>query len=176
MLVPAMARKNELETLFKINQYSEAMLFYNGCIENYEWTMKEEDEHYQYAIVNQEDNVVVGYISYRVDFYAHQVCNFGLICLNRNPKYKMTMALGIAKVIEEILSMKPRRVEFRYVADNKAGKGYQKIVESAAGRYNKNLFQLTGYMRDKYGEYHNLIICELINWNFWFDTVTGGHL
>jgi hypothetical protein len=164
MLVPAMCYKDELEALFKMNQYSEAMLFYNGCIENYEWTMKEEDGRYQYAIVNQEDNVVVGYISYRVDYYAHQVCNFGLICLNQNSKYKMTMALGIAKVVEEILSIKPRRIEFRYVADNKAGEGYQKIVRSAAGGYKKNLFQLTEYMRDKYGKYHNLVICELIDY------------
>lgn len=168
MLVPAMYYKDELETLFKMNQYSEAMIFYNGCIENYEWTMKEEDGRYQYAIVNQEDNVVVGYISYRVDYYAHQVCNFGLICLNQNSKYKMTMALGIAKIVEEILSMKPRRIEFRYVADNKAGKGYQKIIKSVAGEYHKNLLQLTGYMRDKYGEYHNLVICELINNDFWW--------
>lgn len=171
MLVPAMCHKDELEALFKMNQYSEAMLFYNGCIENYEWTMKEEDGRYQYAIVNQEDNVVVGYISYRVDYYAHQVCNFGLICLNQNSKYKMTMALGIAKVVEEILSMKPRRIEFRYVADNKAGKGYQKIVKGAAGGYHKNLVQLTGYMRDRYGEYHNLMICELIDEDSWWGIV-----
>lgn len=171
MLVPAMARKNEVEALFKIFQYSEPMLFYNGCIENYEWTMKEEDGRYQYAIVNQEDNVVVGYISYRVDYYAHQVCNFGLICFNQKPKYKMTMALGIKEVIRDILLMKPRRIEFRYVSDNKAGKGYQKIVERAASGYKKNLLQLTGYMRDRYGQYHNLIICELINWDFWWSAM-----
>jgi len=169
MLVPAISRKSEVEALFKSYLYTDEITFYNGCIENYEWTMKEEDGKYQYAIVNQEDNVVVGYISYRVDYYAHQVCNFGLICFNQKPKYKMTMAMGIREVIKDILLMRPRRIEFRYVSDNKAGKGYQKIVERAAGGYNKNLVQLTGYMRDKYGRYHNLIICELINWDHYWE-------
>jgi len=162
MLVPAISRKSEVEALFKNYLYTDEIIFYNGCIENYEWTMKEEDGKYQFAIVNQKDDEIVGYVSYRVDFYSHQVCNFGLICFNQNSKYKMTMALGIVDIIKQILYLNPRRIEFRYVSDNKAGLGYQKIVEFAAGAYEKNKIQLTGYMRDRTGNYRNLIIMELL--------------
>ena len=163
MLVPAATLQRELEHRFSIFQYSDELMLYNGCIQNYPWQFKEQDGHYQYAIVTSELHLV-GYVSYNVDFYSHQVYGFGLICFDENPKYKMIMATAIRQIINQIQYMRPHRIEFRYVSDNKAAKGYQKIVERMCGPYHEiNEFRFTGYMRDRHGVYHDLSICEIID-------------
>ena len=163
MLVPAATLQRELEHRFSIFQYSDELMLYNGCIQNYPWQFKEQDGHYQYAIVTSEQHLV-GYISYNVDFYSHQVYGFGLICFDENPKYKMVMASPIRQVIKQILYMRPHRAEFRYISDNKAAYGYQKIVDRVCGRWcSVNRFQLTNSMRDRQGKYHSLTICEIID-------------
>ena len=89
MLVPAATLQRELEHRFGMFQYSDELMLYNGCIQNYPWQFKEQDGPYQYAIVTSGLHLV-GYISYNVDFYSHQVYGFGLICFDARHHYSIT--------------------------------------------------------------------------------------
>lgn len=160
MLVPALTRKAEIESAFDAIAYTDKAMYYEGCIYNFGHELKQDDNSYIYAII-AEDKHLVGYISYRIEWYWSQAYNFGLMCFDDDPKYKLTMALGIKQVIDQILSYNLHRIEFRAVGSNPAVSGYRKIV-NAFTDYTCNEITFTDYMKDRSGNYCNMIMFELL--------------
>lgn len=160
MLVPAITMRAEIEAAFDAISYTTKSMYYEGCIYNFGHKIEQEENSYMYAII-APDKTLIGYVSYRVDWYSSQAYNFGLMNFTEDPKYRWIIANGIKEVIKQIQSYNLHRIEFRAVGTNPAIRGYRKIVNSFA-EYTCNEITLTDYTKDRSGNYCNMIMFELL--------------
>ena len=161
MLVPAILFKNQIERYSDELRYSEKMMFYNGCTETgrIQISIDPTEGRYQWAIIDENENLI-GYISYMIDYFSSNIYGFGLIAFSDN---KQLMASGILEAIRHIKKMNAHRIEWRCVSDNPASYGYDKIIEfMAKSNYICHKHNLTDTFKDAYGKYHSCIIYELI--------------
>ena len=171
MLKPAIAYKEQIEKAFRNIQYSDKMIWYDGCIDIYDHEIKTEGDKYAFAIVYGEQ--IIGYVSFRVDWYCSMVYNFGLIKFldtyfdtdeqmikNSTP----LMLTAIRDIIRMVESFNPHRIDFRCVGGNPAEDGYNGIVRLLrnSGKYNVRVVDFIDNIRDRKGEYRNTIMYELI--------------
>ena len=127
MLVPAITYKETIEQEFKKIQYSEKYLWYTGSIDNYDIEVKTEGDKFSFAIVDKSDelygDIVIGYISFRVDWYCSMAYNFSLIKFDitqNSPCSTLIMADAIREVIRMIESFNLHKIDFRCVEGNPA--------------------------------------------------------
>lgn len=173
MLVPAITYKEEIEREFKKIQYTDKYLWYTGSIDNYDIEVKTEGDKFAFAIVepciNQYCEVwydVIGYISFRVDWYASCAYNFGLIRFHdKGTKVSQRrITTAIREVILMIEFFKLHRIDFRCVSGNPAEKKYykimMKIVKQRRYKFDEMIFH--DNIRDRQGDYHDTICYELI--------------
>lgn len=169
MLVPAACYKEEIEKQFKAIQYTDKYLWYTGSIDNYDLEVKTEGDKFAFAIV--ESCQVIGYISFRVDWYCSMAYNFGLIKFlplyfdNPTQEYKdstKVMASAIREVIRMIESFNLHRIDFRCISGNPAERGYDGILKLFEDKYDIARGVFRDNMKDPYGKYHGTIMFELI--------------
>lgn len=177
MLVPAIQYKLEIEKEFQKIQYTDKYLWYTGSIDNYDLEVKTEGDKFAFAIVYQEE--LVGYISFRVDWYCSMAYNFSLIKFKSEVKDKedvdnqgcpvivntsRIMFIAIWEVIRMIESFNLHRIDFRCVDSNPARIHYSRISRKIReqGKYDFNLIVFTDNIRDRQGNYHDTIVYELI--------------
>lgn len=156
MLKPAILYREEIIKNMRQFFYTEDMLYETGCMEN--WTPDIHDcpdeSTFQFAIVNSNDELI-GYLSYKVDWYTSRAYNFGLFSFDRgNP----LVGKDVFNKLEELVNM-IHRVEWRAVGGNPACKGYDAFIK----RHNGNKHVLKDGIKDKYGLYHDDIIYEIIS-------------
>lgn len=177
MLVPAITYKETIEQEFKKIQYTDKYLWYTGSIDNYDIEVKTEVDKFAFAIVYQEE--LIGYVSFRVDWYCSMAYNFGLIKFKDEVKDKekvdnwgcpvkvntsRIMFAAIREVIRMIESFNLHRIDFRCVSGNPAEFKYwriMKLVEKSEKWYWHGI-KFTDNIRDKQGNYHNTIVYELL--------------
>ena len=155
MLVPAILYKNEIEKEFQKLYYTEDMFCYTGCLAQWYPNIKEipSDGEFDYAIINN-DSKLIGYLSYRADYYCSKVYNFGLVSFDRgNP----IIGNDLYKKLEELVSHF-HRIEWRMIGGNKVEKHYDKFCKLHNGQ--KHI--LKDSIRDKNGDYHDDIIYEIV--------------
>jgi len=177
MLVPAIQYKLEIEKEFQKIQYTDKYLWYTGSIDNYDIEVKTEGDKFAFAIVYQEE--LVGYISFRVDWYCSMAYNFGLIKFKSEVKDKeevdnrgypvivntsRIMFIAIWEVIRMIESFKLHRIDFRCISGNPAEEKYYKILMNIVKqrRYKFDEMIFHDNIRDRQGDYHDTICYELI--------------
>lgn len=171
MLEPASNYKEQIEKAFCREQYSDRLFWYDGSIENYDHEIKTECDKYAYAIVHSGQ--VIGYVSFRVDWYCSTAFNFGLIRFldtyfdNPEQAYKRTepiMINAIREIIKLVESFNLHRIDFRCVSGNPAERGYKGIVRTIekANKYDIHIVEFIDNIKDRKGEYHNTIMYELI--------------
>jgi RimJ/RimL family protein N-acetyltransferase len=161
MLVPASLYKEEIEKYFKQIQYSDKYLWYTGSIDNYDMEVKTEGDKFAFAIISDEGGLVVGYVSFRVDWYCSMAYNFSLIKFLDAP---MVMARAIREVMQMVEGFNLRRIDFRCVSGNPAERGYWRILKriDTQKKYTIRSLVFTDNIRDWKGEYHNTICFELL--------------
>ena len=156
MLLPAMLYREPLLNGLKKHIYDDEMLFYSG------WngfTLPEiSDEfdgyNYRYAILDGDN--VIGYFCYHYDTHSRCLSNFGLYSFDKgNPIIGKDVLREIRRIIKEY---KPHRMEWRMIGGNPVEKHYDRFCK----RYNGKKFVLTDVIRDRYGNYHNDVIYEII--------------
>ena len=134
------------------------MLYETGCMCN--WCPDIVDcpgeSQFQYAIVN-DNNKLIGYLGYYVDWYASKADNFGLFSFDRG---NVLVSKSVFMKLEELVKTM-HRVEWRAVSGNPACKSYDEFIKKHHG--NKHI--LKDSIRDKYGVYHDDIIYEIVNSN-----------
>lgn len=166
MLIPALSRKEEILRKFQALRYTEKIMYYNGCLEQGEITISEDDTlgRYQYAICDDNNNVV-GYIGYWLDFYSSCAWSFGLISFDDKPN--RYIGLAILEVINSLKKMDIRRIEFGAVSGNPAVEFYDKLTKKffSSGLYSLRKFIKLRTFKDAYGNYHNSLIYEIIKWD-----------
>lgn len=158
MIKPAILYKEELSKAFNQKLYTQEYLWYEGGIDNYEHEIKEEQDKFQYAIIDNDQ--VIGFISFRVDWYCSCVFNFGLINFSGQPS--MAIFSAIREVIKMIEGFNLHRIDFRCVSGNPAEKRYCKIVQRFELTYRIRLVRFFDNIKDRQGKYHDTIMYELI--------------
>ena len=157
MLVPAIIKKNEILEAFKNYYYTEDMMYETGGLTNWLPNIQEETEsgRFQYAIVNSEGKLL-GYLDYHIDWYSSCASRFGLISFDRgNLIVGKDLYSELNKLIYEY---KLHRIEWRMIGGNPVEKHYDKFCE----KYNSTKHILKDAIKDKFGNYHNDIIYEII--------------
>ncbi len=163
MLIPAIEYKEEIEKQFQKIQYSEKYLWYTGSIDNYDMEVKTEGDKFAFAIITyiHDREVLVGYVSFRVDWYCSMAYNFSLIKFFDAP---MVMARAIREVMQMVESFNLHRIDFRCVSGNPAEKKYDEIIRRICceGKYDGLGYRFRDNIRDYRGKYHDTICYELI--------------
>lgn len=167
MLVPAIQYKETIDQAFQKIQYSDKYLWYTGSIDNYDIEVKTEGDKFAFAIVCR--GRLIGYISFRVDWYCSMAYNFSLIrfsnaFVDMGGVATRIMASAIREVIRMIESFNLHRIDFRCVSGNPAEEKYYKIVMKIVKqrRYKFDEMIFHDNIRDYRGKYHDTICYELI--------------
>lgn len=169
MLVPAMCYKDEIEKAYTRLAYTQKLMWYDGCIENFKHELTEEDGKYQFAIV--ESGQVIGYISFRVDWYCSMAFNFGLMSFmdiyfdNPSQEYKSSKPIvfkAIREVIRMIEGFNLHRIDFRCVSGNPAELKYTGIVSMYHKDFKIRKVAFKDNIKDRQGNYHDTLMFELI--------------
>lgn len=158
MLKPAICYKAELEKALQEYFYTDDMMFYQGCVNSYliEIADKGEGGHYQYAVVGEDDKLI-GYIDYRIDYYSSCAYSFGAFSFDRgNP----IMGKELFDLLENLVKQY-HRVEFRAVSGNPAVRGYDAFLQHHKDIGLKHVFR--DEFRDLQGDYHDTYLYEFVN-------------
>ena len=158
MLVPAILYKEEIAKNFKKYYYTDDMMYETGGLSNWTPNIQEETEsgRFQYAIVNSKEDLI-GYLDYHIDWYGSSAYSFVLISFDRgNPIIGKDLFNEMEKLIHEY---KLHRIEWRVVSGNPVKKHYDKFCK----KYNGNIIKLTDVFKDKYGNYRDSYIYEILN-------------
>lgn len=154
MLKPAVLYKDVLEKKFAEQLYSDDYFWYagyGGCNELPSYETR--DEKYQYAIVDEADNVI-GYFAYQLQGITDTALNFGLYSFDKgNP----LVGIDVFNKMEELIA-EHRRVEWRMVGGNKIKKSYDKLCQKHGG----NCVQLHAVTKDNHGNWHDEYIYEIL--------------
>jgi len=170
MLKPAIVYKAQLEKAFNQIQYSDKMLWYDGCIDIYDHKVETSENKYAFAIVYVEQ--VIGYVSFRMDWYCSTAYNFSLIKFLdtyfdvEDQIYKDStplMMTAIRDIIRMIESFNLHRIDFRCVSGNPAADRYFKLISRFISTYDIHVLKFTDNIKDRQGNYHNTIVYELIH-------------
>ncbi len=166
MIIPAIQYKEEIEKQFQMIQYSEKYLWYTGSIDNYDIEVKTEGDKFAFAIVCHEH--LIGYISFRVDWYCSMAYNFSLIRFSDafveiGGVATRTIANAIREVIRMIESFNLHRIDFRCVSGNPVWKKYEHLLLWFHRRdWIGNMIVFRDNIKDREGNYHDTICYELI--------------
>lgn len=155
-LKPAVLYKEEIVHSIAEYNYSDDMFNYAGglagCIPDI--SDKADESVYQYAIVDNEN--LIGYFAYKVDWYSSCASQFGLFSFDRQ-----NCAVGIAvyrELRKLINSYHIHRIEWRMIGGNPVEKHYDRFCNHYGGRK----FVLTDAIKDRFGKYHDDVIYEII--------------
>lgn len=156
MLKPAFLYKDEIYKRFAELKYSKEMFLYTGYFGNSIPTIDAADDGliYQYAIV--DNNRLIGYFTYQIDWYTSCANCFGLVSFDKNNRI---IGLDAYRELKRIIAeYNLHRIEWRMVGGNPVEKHYDKFCK----RYNGRKILLYDAIKDKYGNYHNDIIYEIV--------------
>lgn len=156
MLKPATLYKNEIQKKMVEYKYSDDMLYYTGWIG---FSLPDISENsnsstYQYAIVDNDK--LIGYFTYQIDWYVSSIGSFGLFSFDKNNRI---IGIDIYREIKKIINeYKLHRMSWRMIGGNPIEKHYDRFCK----RYGGKKFVLTDAIKDRYGKYHDDIIYEII--------------
>ena len=156
MLVPAILYKDEIRKNLLKYSYTEDMTLYSGWLGNSIPNIQEEPDSglHQYAIVDNDK--LIGYFTYQINWYYSSAYHFGLFSFDRN---NVTIGIDVYREIKKIINdYHIHRLEWRMVGGNPVEKHYDKFCQKYHGRK----IVLTDSFKDRCGKYHNDIVYEII--------------
>lgn len=157
MLKPALLYKDEIYKKFAEYMYEDEYFFYSACRDGVLIPeIKSKDCLYQFAIVNKYDKIC-GYIKYSVDVWNDAVYGFGLYSFDKGNVLIGKDTFELLKTLVKTY----RRIEWNCVSGNPAERSYDKFCSL----YDGNKVLLHDAIKDKYGNFHDSIIYEIVNKN-----------
>lgn len=156
MLIPAIIKKTEIEEGFKRLYYTDEMFYYMGCMYSGPTNISDTSDGnlFEWAIVDENEKVI-GYIGYSIDWYSSNASSFGLISFDKNnPLVGIELRNVFNKLINEY---KMRRIEWRMVGGNPVERHYDRFCK----KYNGNKVVLHNVIKDKKGNFHDDVIYEI---------------
>ena len=154
-LKPAILYKDEILRQMAERNYSDDMFNYTGWLGSSPPDILAETDAstYQYAIVDGKK--LVGYFTYRVDWYSSCAHCFGLFSFERNQAVGITVYRELRKLINDYHI---HRIEWRMIGGNPVERHYDRFCR----RYGGKKFVLTDVIKDRFGKYHNDVIYEIV--------------
>lgn len=159
MLKPAILYKDILEKKFAEEAYTEEYFLYSGygsC--NEIPNIKLEDGKYQWAIVDNGDNVV-GYFAYQIQPETDTVLNFGLYSFDKG---NILNGKEVFHKMEELIA-EHRRIEWRMIGGNPVQRSYDNFCK----KHNGTRVVLHNVTKDIHGVYHDEFIYEILKENYY---------
>ena len=156
MLVPAIIYKDEIRKAVMKYKYTDDMIYYTGCLGDSTLMIDSEDDGslYQYAIIDNDR--LIGYFTYAINWYSSCARNFGLFSFDRNNRI---VGIDIYRELKKIINeYHIHRIEWRMVGGNPVEKHYDKFCN----KYHGKKFVLTDAIKDRFGKFHDDIIYEII--------------
>ena len=155
MLKPAILYKEEIIKGLQEYFYTDDMMYETGCLDNWCPDISEmpDEGTFQFAIVHNEK--LIGYLSYRVDWYSSKAYNFGLFSFDRG---NVMVGKEVFNKMEELVN-RLHRVEWRMVGGNPAERGY----DSFCKRHNGTKHILKDAIKDRNGNYRDDVIYEIVS-------------
>lgn len=116
MLVPAALYKEEIHRNFFKYMYEDEMMLYTGYNGMEVPVITDNnDGQYQYAIIDN-DNHLIGYLTYRVDLYNSCASCFGLYSFDKN---NSIIGIDVYKELRKLINTyKLHRIEWRMIGGN----------------------------------------------------------
>ena len=154
MLKPAILYENQIIDCFNEYLYTDEFYYYSGWLGCNEIPdLEPTDGHYQYAIVDEYDDVI-GYFAYRINYATRSVYNFGLFSFDKgNP----IIGFDVFKKLGELVN-NFHKLEWRMIEGNPVKRHYDKFCK----RYNGTIHHLRDTSIDKNGNYNGEYIYEII--------------
>ena len=161
MIKPALLYKDRLEKKFAEFLYTKEYYFYNGYeVGSMLPNIRQEENLYQYAIVDNDDNLL-GYFSYKVDPLTRSAYGIGAFSF---VKGSYIVGRDYQKLIKNLVKTY-HRVTWTVIEGNPAFRSYNRLL---------NFYRQIPYIKthltvlhdttvDKYGDYYDEIIYEIIN-------------
>ena len=156
MLKPAILYADVLTELFQEYLYTEELFYYIGAPVNWVPEISVSDNKFQYAIVDEEDTVL-GFLSYSIDLATSQVRDFGLFSFDPN---NSIIGIDIGKKLKELINTY-HRVAWQMVGGNPVKRHYDELCKY----YNGNIMVLHDTTIDWNGCYRDSYYYEIINVN-----------
>lgn len=156
MLVPAVTRAAELAEAFAKECYTDDYFYYigEGHIHGIRNFAEPYDNQYDWAVVDNDNNLV-GFITYYVDKASKCASRFGLYSFKKG---NLTVGKDLYKLMEELYSLY-HRIEYRMVSGNHTETAYDNFCK----RHNGRKLVLRDVCTDNYGKLHDSYIYEVIN-------------
>lgn len=154
MIAPAQMYETELKQLYYNTFYDSKYMYYRGCWGTSELQIPNNSyDSHAFAII--ENNEVIGYVTYAINFASKVVNGFGII------SFKPSVCFGkdLLKIIDDIFNKyNMNKIEFRAYLDNPVIRHYYKFAEKFGGR-------LVGILKDTViledGELHDEVMFEM---------------
>lgn len=156
MLIPAIIYKDEINKAFMKRCYTEDMIYYTGCLGDSVSVISDECDGglYQYAIIDNDR--LIGYFTYAINWYSSCARNFGLFSFDRNNRI---IGIDVYRELKKIINeYHIHRIEWRMVGGNPVEKHYDRFCQ----KYNGKKFILTDAIKDRHGIFHDDIIYEIV--------------
>ena len=161
MLVPAVLYKDKIEDLSKKKMYDDYMFFDSGDVRPSSISVQRDQKdgnasRFEYAILDN-DGMLVGWFRYYINWYNRQLYLAGL--MNLTDTAKPVIGFDLYKEVERaICKYKIHRIEFRMIGGNPVQKSYDKVC----AKLNGTRHVLKDVFKDRFGEYHDEYIYEVI--------------
>ena len=154
MIKPAQLYTEELKRLYCETWYDSKYMYYHSYVGTEDLHLPDNNyERHAFAIL--ENNEVIGYISYRLNWAAKVTYNFGII------SFKQSLVFGkdLMKIIDDIfMKYKMNKMEFCAFSDNPVIKHYYNFIDKFGGR-EVGILKQTGMLMD--GKLHDSVMFEL---------------
>ena len=161
MIKPAQLYTEELKRLYCETWYDPKYIYYHSDIGTQELQFSDNNyERHSFAIL--ENNEVVGYISYRLNWAAKVTYNFGII------SFKQSLVFGkdLMKIIDDIfMKYKMNKMEFFAFSDNPVIKHYYNFINRFGGR-EVGILKESVLLMD--GKLHDSVMFELFAKDYLF--------
>lgn len=161
MIKPAQLYTEELKRLYCETWYDPKYIYYHSDIGTQELQFSDNNyERHSFAIL--ENNEVVGYISYRLNWASKVTYNFGII------SFKQSLVFGkdLMKIIDDIfMKYKMNKMEFYAFSDNPVIKHYYNFINRFGGR-EVGILKESALLMD--GKLHDSVMFELFAKDYLF--------
>lgn len=157
ILKPAALYKTQIEERAKEDYYTQKMFYYNGGIGYYGIYIDAEPENglYQYAILDDKEETILGVIGFKVNYHAGTATQFGLYSFDDG---NFAIGKAVYAIIDKLKDMKIHRIEWRMIGGNPVERHY----DSFCKKYNGRKIELYDVAKDIYGNYYNEYIYEVL--------------
>jgi hypothetical protein len=157
IIKPAANYGDEINRKFNEYLYTEDYLLYFGekGFSRFETVTNDcEGTTYQFAIL--DDEKLIGYISYRIDWFSLNAYNFGLFSFDRGNRL---IGVALYKILNDVIDkFHIHRIEYRMISDNPVQRHYDRFCK----KYNGNVVKLTDVFKDRTGKFRDEYIYEII--------------